>query len=80
MKLLPSLMISRALFLLALLLCCQHAVFGETPPSPVVTIQPAPERPIVELQDANQFLNFDLIVHNVSRMTLRVSEIQLAVS
>src|ERR1022692_2565052 len=34
MKLLPSLMISRALSLLALLLCCQHAVFGETPPSP----------------------------------------------
>ena len=79
MKLLPSLMISRALSLLALLLCCQHAVFGETPPSPVVTIQPAPERPIIELRDANQFLNFDLIVHNVSRMTLRVSEIQLAV-
>jgi hypothetical protein len=72
-------MTTMALSLLASLLCCQHAVFGETPPSPVVTIQSAPERPIIELRDTNQFLNFDLIVHNVSRLTLRVSEIQSAV-
>jgi hypothetical protein len=51
-----------ALSLLALILCCEHEVSGETP-SPVVTIQSAPESPIVELRDANQFLNFDLIVH-----------------
>jgi len=66
-------------FLLAFLVWCQHAEFGETTPSPVLTIQSAPERPIIELRDANQFLNFDLIVRNVSRLTLRLSEIQLAV-
>ncbi len=54
-------------------------MFAETPSLPVVTIQSAPERPIIETRDANQFLNFDLIVHNVSGMTLRLSEIQLAV-
>ena len=79
MNLPSSLVTAGASFLLALLLCCQNAVFGETPPSPVVTIQSAPESPIIELRDANQFLNFDLIVRNVSRLTLRLSEIQLAV-
>jgi hypothetical protein len=79
MNLPSSLVTAGASFLLALLLCCQNAVFGETPPSPVVTIQSAPESPIIELREANQFLNFDLVVHNVSKLTLRVSEIQLAV-
>lgn len=64
--------------LLAALLWCQHAAFGEPLP-PVVTIQPAPENPIIESRDANHFLNFDLIVQNVSKLTLRLSEIQLAV-
>ena len=72
-------MTTLALSLLALLLCWQQAMFAETPSLPVVTIQSAPERPIIETRDANQFLNFDLIVHNVSGMTLRLSEIQLAV-
>ena len=72
-------MTTMALSLLALFLCCEHEVSGETPPSPVVTIQPAPESPIVELRDASQFLNFDLIVHNVNRLTLRLSEIHLSV-
>jgi len=66
-------------FLLAFLVWCHHAMFGETPPSPVVTVQSAPERPIIETRDANRFLNFDLIVHNVSNLTLRLSEVQLAV-
>lgn len=79
MNLPSSLVTAGASFLLTLLLCCQHVGFGETPPSPVVTIQPAPESPIIEVREANQFLNFDLIVHNVSKLTLRVSEIQLAV-
>ena len=65
--------------LLAFLVWCQHAEFGETTPSPVLTIQSAPERPIIELRETNQFLNFDLIVRNVSRLTFRLSEIQLAV-
>lgn len=65
--------------LLAFLVVCQHAVFGETPLSPVVTVRSAPDNPIIELRDANQFLNFDLIVRNMSRLTLRLSEIQLAV-
>jgi hypothetical protein len=65
--------------LLAFLVWCQHTTFGETPPPPVVTVRSAPESPIIESRDANQFLNFDLIVRNVSRLTLRLSEIQLAV-
>jgi hypothetical protein len=56
-----------------------HPAFTEPASSPVVTIQSAPERPIIELRDGNQFLNFDLIVRNVSSLTLRLSEIQLAV-
>jgi hypothetical protein len=56
-----------------------HPAFAEAASSPVVTIQSAPERPIIESRDRNQFLNFDLIVRNVSKLTLRVSEIQLAV-
>jgi len=72
-------MTARLPCLLAFLVWCQHAMFGETPPSPVVTVRSAPESPIIELRDANQFLNFDLIVRNVSRLTLRLSEIQLAV-
>lgn len=60
-------------------LWCQDALLGETPPSPVVTVRSAPESPIIELRGANQFLNFDLIVRNVSGLTLRLSEIQVAV-
>jgi hypothetical protein len=56
-----------------------HPASAEAASSPVVTIQSAPERPIIESRDRNQFLNFDLIVLNVSKLTLRLSEIQLAV-
>jgi hypothetical protein len=65
--------------LLAFLVGCQHAMLGEMPQAPVVTVRSAPENPIIELRDRNQFLNFDLIVRNVSKLTLRLSEIQLAV-
>lgn len=44
-----------------------------------MTIQSAPEKPIIESRDGNQFLNFDLIVRNTSKLTLHLSEIQLAV-
>lgn len=63
---------------LALFLLCLHTVFAETSP-PSVTIQSAPERPIIESRNGIQFLNFDLIVRNVSKLTLRLSEIHLAV-
>jgi len=61
-----------------ILLAGVGAVFCETPP-PVLTIQPAPERPIIELRDGREFLNFDLIVRNESHLTLRISEVQLNV-
>jgi hypothetical protein len=64
---------------LAFLVWCQHAGFGATSLAPVVTVRSAPDNPIIELRDGNQFLNFDLIVRNVSSLTLRLSEIQLAV-
>jgi anti-anti-sigma regulatory factor len=65
--------------LLVVFLLCLYPSFAETPPSPFVNVRSAPENPIVELRDANQFLNFDLIVRNASGLTLRLSEIQLAV-
>jgi Peptidase family M23 len=58
------------------LLMGQGAVFGQTP---VVTVQSAPTQPIVEMHNGNQFLNFDLIVRNGSRVTLRISQIELSV-
>lgn len=64
--------------MLPLLLVSLHAVFAQTS-LPLVAIQSAPEKPIVELRDGTQFLNFDLIVRNMSKLTLRLSEIQLAV-
>jgi hypothetical protein len=45
----------------------------------MVTIQSAPERPIIELRAGSQFLNFDLVVRNISKAPLRVSEIKLSV-
>jgi hypothetical protein len=53
--------------------------FGKPPASPVVTIRCAPERPIIEVRDGNQFLNFDMIVRNVGILTLRISQIELNV-
>ena len=65
--------------MLALVLFSVHSVLGETSRPPSVTIQSAPEEPIIELRDESQFLNFELIVRNMSQLTLRLSEIQLAV-
>ena len=73
-------MISRALWLPALLLLlCEGAALGKTPAASIVTIRSAPERPIVEVRDSNQFLNFEMLVRNASRLTLRISEIELSV-
>jgi hypothetical protein len=73
-------MISRAVWLAALLLLlCKGMALCKTPAPPVVNIRSAPEYPIVEVRDSNQFLNFDMIVQNASRLTLRISEIELSV-
>jgi hypothetical protein len=45
----------------------------------IITTQSAPERPIVEVRDSNQFLNFDMVVRNRSNLTLRISQIELSV-
>jgi hypothetical protein len=61
-----------------LLLLCNGSVFCNPPP-PVVTIRSAPELPIVEVRDGNQFINFDMVVRNASRSTLRISQIEVSV-
>jgi hypothetical protein len=73
-------MISRAVWLTPLLLLlCKGATFCNDPAPPILTVRSAPERPIVEVRDANQFLNFDMVVRNVSGFTLRISQIELSV-
>jgi hypothetical protein len=73
-------MMVRAICLAGLMLLpCEDVLLSETPGPPVVASQSAPERPIVELHNGNQFLDFDLIVRNESRLTLRLSQIELSV-
>jgi hypothetical protein len=73
-------MISRIVWLPALLLpLCWGVAFCKTPKSPVVIIRSAPERPIIEVRDSNQFLNFEMLVRNLSGLTLRISQIELTV-
>src|ERR1700686_2397903 len=72
-------MTSQAVWLTPLLLLlCKGAAFCNEP-TPILTIRSAPERPIVEVRDANQFLNFDMVVRNVRGFTLRISQIELSV-
>jgi hypothetical protein len=73
-------MTSRAVWLPALfLLLCEYAAFSQTSTPPIVTVRSAPEYPIVEVRESNQFLNFDMVVQNASRLTLRISQIELSV-
>ena len=73
-------MISRTAPLVALfLLLCKCVAFCANPAAPVVAIGAAPERPIIEVRGGNQFLNFDMVVRNVSNLTLRISQIELSV-
>ena len=73
-------MTSRAVWLPALfLLLCENAAFCQTSAPPIVTVRSAPEHPIVEVRECNQFLNFDMVVQNASRLTLRISQIELSV-
>lgn len=64
---------------LPILLLCAGAVFEKTPAPAVLTIRSAPEHPIIEVRDSNQFLNFDMVVRNTSTLTLRISQIELSV-
>lgn len=48
-------------------------------PEPEVTITAAPEHPIIEMRDADKFLNFDMMVANRSRLTLRIAKIEVSV-
>jgi hypothetical protein len=64
--------------LVLLLLLCENAVFCQTSAPPVVTIRSAPELPIVELREGNQFLNFEMLVRNASGFTLRISQVELS--
>jgi len=61
------------------LLLCESAAFCQTSATLIVTVRSAPEHPTVEVRECDQFLNFDMIVQNVSRLTLRVSQIELNV-
>ena len=73
-------MISRAVWLTSLLLLLwEDVAFCKTPEPPVATVRPLPRQPIIELRDSNQFLNFDLVVRNTSRFTLRIAQIDLSV-
>jgi hypothetical protein len=71
---------SKVLWLAALLLSVGGgATFRQGPASQIVTIRSAPERPIIEVRDSNQFLNFEMIVRNASELTLRISQIELSI-
>ena len=73
-------MTSRAVWLPALfLLLCGNAAFSQESAPPGVTVRSAPEHPIVEVRQSNQFLNFDMVVQNASGLTLRLSQIELSV-
>ncbi len=61
------------------LLLCGSAAFCQMSASPLVTVRSLPEHPIVEVREYNRFLNFDMIVQNASRLTLRISQIELSV-
>ena len=62
-----------------LLFLCGGTVFCQMAPSPVATIRFAPERPIIETRNGNQFVNFDMLVRNVTTVTLRISQVELSV-
>ena len=51
-----------------------EALLGQGAPAASVTIQTAPERPIIEIRDEEQFLNFDMIVRSEEKVPLRISQ------
>ena len=61
-------MINRIVWLTPLLFVLSNGAASSAMPAPhLVTIQSMPERPIIEVRDGNQFLNFDMVVRNASR-------------
>lgn len=46
-------------------------------PEPEVAITAAPEHPIIEMRDADKFLNFDMMVANRSKLSLRIAKIEV---
>jgi hypothetical protein len=73
-------MINRIVWLTPLLFVLGNGAASSAMPAPhLVTIQSMPERPIIEVRDGNQFLNFDMVVRNASRLTLRISQIEVSV-
>lgn len=73
-------MICRAVSFAALLLLLgDGAKFGRTSAPPVVTISSEPGRPIIEVRDGSQFLNFEIAIRNASMLALRIAQIQLDV-
>lgn len=67
-----------ALLPVLFLLVCEHAAFSQKPTPPSVTVRSAPEHPIIEVRESNQFVNFDMVVQNASGLTLRISQIELS--
>ncbi len=61
-----------------LLLLCADLACSESA-GPPVTIESAPQHPIIEVLNNGQSLNFDMIVRNTSHETLRISQIELSV-
>ncbi len=74
-------MVARAVWLTLFLLLPSLCV-GATPSPPIpvaLEIRSAPERPIIEVRGSNQFLNFELLVRNITGATLRISQIELSI-
>ena len=49
------------------------------PADPDVTIQAAPEHPIIEMQGPFKSINFDMILRNASKRTLRIAKVEISV-
>ena len=73
-------MISRAVWLPALfLLLCENAAFCQTSAPPILDVDPCRSTLSSRCGNRNQFLNFDIVVQNASRLTVRISQIELSV-
>jgi hypothetical protein len=68
----------RAGWLVVMALSLPGAMARGAVPEPQVTIQAAPEHPIIEMQGASKSVNFDMIVHNSSKLTLRIAKIEIS--
>lgn len=62
----------------ALATLCLSGIAAFATAEPRVTIQAAPEHPIIEMRDASKSVNFDMVVHNASALTLRIAKIEIS--